>query len=907
MRSFLQEVVEHLDLSPDRLSGYVFVLPNKRAGSFLKHLLASRFDRPTLAPTIVSIEDFVQEVSDLKVISNTELLFHTYQAYRSLDQLQHKDDLETFSGWITPLLADFNEIDRYCLPADELFLNLGRIKAMERWNIEGEPTSMVESHLQFWEQLPLLYAELQERLLSSGLGYQGLVYRKAAEDIEHYSKAAEIKQKTHVFVGFNALNVAEEVIIQELLNKDMAAVYWDMSAYFLGKKGDGVSLFLSKYLNSWPHFRKNEPLFVHEHYSSDKQVELVEVQKQIGQVHFAAQLLASLSDSELANTAVVLADENLLTPLLHALPANVTQVNVTMGTPLRAAPASSFFEQLLLLKSRSGRNLHHAAVSSILQHPMSRLLIGRPLKIISELNRLNLSYPSSEELVELADQADKYMVEKLFSPWEDIEQAITHCLQLIEFWREKQALGPLLTASLFKLNQVFEQIAELQGQFGLLEKISSLHSLYQELVRMEQLDLEGQPLAGLQIMGLLETRALDFERVIMLSVNEGKLPAGRQGSTYLSHDIKTAFDLPTYDEKDAIFAYHFFRLLFRARTIHLLYNDHSEGISTGEQSRFIRMLRLQQIPTHQITEIKANPALRVSEKKLLTIAKNDSIIRRLADHAASGFSPSALTTYIRNPIDFYQRYILGIREADELEETVAYNTLGTIVHDSLEELYLPLAGEVLEVKGLKGMLEKCNHVVDVQFAHHFRKGDLNTGMNRIIHEVARRYVQKLIELDISVVEAGNSIQLLELEKDLRAELSSNLLPGGVYVKGKADRIDRYNGKLRVIDYKTGKVAPKNLDVTEWESLNTDYEKSKAYQVLLYALLIEADYPGEEMEAGVISFKNFSSGFIPFKFNKDQRIERALLSEFEPVLLALISEICSADIPFTEKEIPKHAY
>ena len=314
MRSFLQEVVEHLDLFPDRLSGYVFVLPNKRAGSFLKHLLASRFDRPTLAPAIVSIEDFVQEVSDLKIISNTELLFHTYQAYRSLDQLQHKDDLETFSGWITPLLADFNEIDRYCLPADELFLNLGRIKAMERWNIEGEPTSMVESHLQFWEQLPLLYAVLQERLLSSGLGYQGLVYRKAAEDIEHYSKAAEIKQKTHVFVGFNALNVAEEVIIQELLNKDMAAVYWDMSAYFLGKKGDGVSLFLSKYLNSWPHFRKNEPLFVHEHYSSDKQVELVEVQKQIGQVHYAAQLLASSSDRELDNTAVVLADENLLTP-----------------------------------------------------------------------------------------------------------------------------------------------------------------------------------------------------------------------------------------------------------------------------------------------------------------------------------------------------------------------------------------------------------------------------------------------------------------------------------------------------------------------------------------------------------------------------------------------------------------
>ena len=156
MRSFLQEVVEHLDLSPDRLSGYVFVLPNKRAGSFIRHLLASGFDRPTLAPAIVSIEDFVQEVSDLKIISNTELLFHTYQAYRSLDQLKHKDDLETFSGWITPLLADFNEIDRYCLPPDELFLNLGRIKAMERWNIEGELTSMVESHLQFWEQLPLL-------------------------------------------------------------------------------------------------------------------------------------------------------------------------------------------------------------------------------------------------------------------------------------------------------------------------------------------------------------------------------------------------------------------------------------------------------------------------------------------------------------------------------------------------------------------------------------------------------------------------------------------------------------------------------------------------------------------------------------------------------------------------------
>ncbi len=462
--------------------------------------------------------------------------------------------------------------------------------------------------------------------------------------------------------------------------------------------------------------------------------------------------------------------------------------------------------------------------------------------------------------------------------------------------------------ALFELYTIFSKIETLNNEYPYLKTVKTIQHFYNELITTTTLDYQGDAYNGLQIMGVLESRVLDFENVIVTSVNEGILPSGKSNASFITYDLKSHYGLPKYTEKDAIYTYHFTHLLHRAKNVTLLYNTQSEGMNAGEKSRFITQLEIDNLPNHNIRHFSVAPKINIGKTALKKIKKTPDIINRLKEIAAKGFSPSALTNYIRNPIDFYFQSILKIREVDEVEETVAANTLGTIVHDTLETLYKPLIGKILTSEILKSLKKEIQAEVTKQFEKTFEGGDFTKGKNLLIFEVAKKYVSNFIDFEIRDIDAGNEIKIIQLEQKMYAPLAIPTLDFPVNIGGKVDRVDSYNGVLRIIDYKTGKVNQGDIEIMDWTDLTNDYSYSKAFQVLAYAYMFNNKEKITKAEGGIISFKNLGAGFLKFATKekargpKDQIITQETLVQFKEQLVALISEICDLQIPFTEKEV-----
>jgi len=905
MRPFLEATIESLRSTYTDLSNVTLILPSKRAGGFLKNYLRNSSTSTYFAPTIVSIEEFIEELSQLSIIDSTELLFKSYEAYSQTDSFQKKEDFEGFASWATTILNDFNEIDRYLVPTSSFFNYLSSIKLLERWTTDKDPSKLVSDFTQFWKQLPAFYDTLQSYLLKENLGYQGMVYRKASEDIEHYLAAHSAKQ--HVFIGFNALNTAEQQIIQALLENGNGSIYWDNDACFYEDQKHSASHFIRQYEKKWPYLKQHPPQFITNNYALPKNIDIVSIQKNIGQAKYVGDLLTALDPEVLEKTAIVLADEQLLIPTLYALPESVQQINVTMGAPLKSFPAATLLQRLLKLHSSQATNYYYKEVIALLEHPTMLQFIPKAKELTTYIIDQNLSHITPDEIEQAAPEiASKLSL--LFTPWQSSEKAL---LALSKFIDElaKGSLTKMDRIVCFKLNEMFEKIRGLQQNYSHLTQIKTIYSLFNELLATTQLDFEGDAYQGLQIMGLLETRCLDFENIILLSVNEGILPAGKSNASFITYDLKQEYNLPSYTEKDAIYTYHFYRLLTRAKNITLMYNSLAEGLNAGEKSRFLLQLEVEKQPGHHIRSKQITPNVIGFSRAPLSVPKTDAILIQLKQLAKKGFSPSALTSYIRNPIDFYKQKVLGICEFDAIEETVASNTLGTIVHDSLEQLYLPLVNTTLSKNSLQGILKTSANVVSIQFEKSFKGGDYSHGKNLIIFEIAKKYVEKLIQYDMTQIESGRTIEVIAIEAELETELNIPELAIPIKLKGKVDRIDRIDGQTRIIDYKTGRVMQNELEVTDWDDLVKEYSYSKAFQVLTYATMGSEYTKSFPISAGVISFKNMGAGFLSFakkdtKFSKskDHIIDPMVLSNFSEALKKLLLELFDPNIPFTDREL-----
>jgi len=908
MLAFLEETIRTIQNKHEDISNCVLILPSKRAGGFLKNYLLKHTTKTIFSPKIISVEEFIEELSGLTIINPEELLIKSFQAYSTTEGIVEKESFEDYTSWANALLNDFSEIDRYLVNPKAFFDYLSSIKTLEKWGVTNEQTPLIANYLQFWNNLLPFYLQLNDLLAQEQLGYQGMVYRKAAEDIEHY--IAHHGTQEHIFIGFNALNTAEQQIIQELLETGHTEVFWDVDAYFYNDNQHSASTFVRSYLKDWKYYQNNPLPSLSANYELNKNITIVEAQNNIAQVKYLGNLLASYSEEKLNNTAIVLADETLLLPVLYSLPQNVTQANVTMGVTLGAFVATTFFELLLKVHLNASNNFYYKTVISILHHPLSRHLLNHPEIIVTTISKQNIAYTSLEKLVATAHESDREVIEILFGPWNNRSQtALQNCRSLLRKLKDIKEARAIEKLVWRQLDEVFHRILILNNSCAYLNELSSVYSLFMALAPSISLDFEGDAYNGLQIMGVLETRGLDFENIIMLSVNEGTLPAGKSNASFITYDLKKQFGLPLYTDKDAIYTYHFYRLLHRVENATLVYNSFSQGLNSGEKSRYLLQLEIEKPPAHSLSFEAVAASVSIQKKTLQHIKKNEAILSRLKEIGGKYFSPSALTNYVRNPMDFYYQKILKINEAVEVEETVAYNTLGTIVHNALENLYMPFVGEVLEIEKLSKLKKQIDTEVIAQFKENFREGDFTKGKNLIIFEVAKRYVSNLVQLDLKELKAGNSIKILQLEADLKTKITLPELDFPVYLGGKVDRVDLYNNQVRIIDYKTGAVRQADVEITHWDSVTKDYKYSKAFQVLAYSLIMHRELSYDHMEAGIISFKNLSGGFLKFAKRekprggvKDVIISEEILNEFTLQLKQLILEICDPNTPFTEKEI-----
>lgn len=910
-QSFIEDVIDDLWNIHESVDNFIFILPSKRAGTFLKKAISKKAKKTIQSPAIYSIEEFIETVAEIVSANNTQQLFELYKAYLEIGDYE-KESFDSFLNWAQTILQDFNEIDRYLIDVEKLFSGLAAVQEVNHWSLSSEKTEMIENYLHFWGHLEPIYKQFTDNLLTKRIGHQGLVYRRAYEKIDDYLKN---ESKTHVFLGFNALNSAESSIIQRMLAAN-AKIYWDIDHYFLNDKLHDAGLFIRQHYKLWDFYKTNKPKGLSSYYLTDKQIEIIGVPKNISQAKYVGNLLAQLelkNPDVIKTSAVILGDENLLNPILNSIPPSISAVNITMGQKLEDTQLASFFKGLLEIQElHTKRGWFYKDFLSFISHSYADLLLRNSNvdvdKLLSTIKSRNWLYVNTATL-QTFNTEESLMTTLLFGHYDsDAKNVIERCakltLELKEIFSKEK--NHMVLEQLYRFHNLFNQIKSILATYSYVKNPKALKILFQQLLASETLDFQGDPLEGLQIMGMLESRNLDFETVILTSVNEGILPSGKSNNSYIPFDLKIEHGLPTYKEKDAVYTYHFYRLLQRAKQVYIIYNTEPDVLEGGERSRMITQL-LTDENRKDIKEKIATPFLHPTIDDQEKIIKTDSLLINIFGCAKKGFSPSSLSSYIKNPIDFYTRSILGIRDIVAVEETIAANTFGTIVHDTLEELYTPFIGKELSISSLENAKAEIPSLVNSNFKKTYFDGDTSTGKNYLSYHVIIKYVQGFIDLELKELE-NHTIKILALEKKLTLDLEVPGIDFPVLLKGKLDRIDEFDGVTRIIDYKTGKVEKRNVEIKDWDSLIEEAQYGKAFQLLCYSYMYSKVHSAGDILAGIISLKNLREGLLlfaqkePVGTQKTAVINDATLLTFENLLHQLIQEIFDPEVPFLEKEL-----
>lgn len=900
MEPFLQNVVKNLIKTDINFSDAILVLPNQRAGVYLKKHLKDILQENSFLPDIITFDKFAEQLSGIPKTPAIELLFDFYTVYKKETPQKLLEPFETFVQWAKVILDDINEIDAYLLDPKSIFGTLKEINEIQNWSPD---TELTQNYLTFFQKLEVYYNELKKLLASKQKAYQGLLFKEAVKSVHLF---IENTDKHVFFIGFNHLTTSEIQIIQELLVADRGKIYFDISKALLKTK---AGYFISTYLETWPYFNNPKRKELPESSFNPDAIEIIGVSQNVGMLKYAGELLQKKTvNSE--KTALVLADQSVLAIALNTIPKDILSVNITMGIPLKQVPFSDLIKTIFELHSNRGKNegYYHKNVFKIIQHPTIQSHIKGSDKCYAYLVEQNRAYISYTEIVDsnkVFENSEKEIINNIFKPIldTDIYSILTTISQLINYLKDRVSLYD--KEMLYQHYLLIEQLKKLTTRYNYITSIRALFQLYKQLLFSEKISFIGEPLEGLQIMGFLETQAIDFDQLIITSVNEGVLPKGKQAKSFIPFDVRKHFGLPTYQEEDAISSYHFYRLLERTKKAFLLYNSQTDSFGSGEKSRLLTQL-IWDFPDikQKIIHCPVSSALGT----LKHINKTPEILSQLKGLCQKGISPSALGLYLYNPLAFYYQKVLGIKEIKGIEETVENNTMGTIIHSALEELYKPFIGKTLTVNALEKTISSIQQSTHAAFQKTYKNGQFKHGKNRLIFEVIVNFITRFIKKELQEVKQGKKIKIIALEKELKASISFQKFDFPITFKGFVDRIDEVNGVLRIVDYKSGKVLSNELKIDDFPKIKTTYKYAKGLQVLLYAYLFKHskkyNHTGE-LQAGIISFKNLNSGFIPAHFskqkNKDSAITNEKLDLFINTIEDLLLEVFDPSIPFVEKE------
>jgi hypothetical protein len=863
-KSFLGNVVQTLKAQKPDWENMCFVLPNRRAQLFLQKELTAALEGPLILPQSFSIDDFVVAISTLKPATDLEQQQALYQSYCvSIDKKEKPNSFETFLGWSTPLLKDLNTIDQYLVDRKAFFSYMSSLHEIRAWGQAQD--KLIQDYKAFWERLPEMYYEFMHRLEESGKTTPGMCYRMSTELLETF---LQHNSKTQfVFCGFNALSPSEIFIVRELLTQGRAQVFWDIDKEMLDDELHQAGRFIRGYISSWPEYKQQPFDQAHTFFYAPKSIEVTEVQQQVGQAKEIGSILAKMDHQrDWSKTAVVLADESLLMPLLYALPSSMEKLNITMGFPLDQHPTAIFVNALLKMALRqTAKGFYFADVESVLSMPETKALFTSSAPnvdtVLEQAKKDHRGYVDTAFIKAIVPKAAHERVDTLFRLNGTPDQWVADMLEVLPLFydvQQSQAIKQAYSLAVEKLMVLLSQIKEVAAALNQTFSFSLLRNLYSQLSAGQKLNFVGAPLEGLQILGVLETRAIDFDNVLMAGVNEGLLPGQSVQPSWIPYEVKKAFGLPTQDEQDAIFTYHFYRLMYRATKVKLFYNGTTDGIQVGERSRFIRQWAFDCPEAHKWQEHTQEVPFVPPPSSHKSVPKTAAVMEKLAELAKLGFSPSGLNVFVKDGYAFYKRYLLGLREEDELETFFSHKTYGTLIHNALEALYTPHVGKQLTQADCREMIARVDTVVDEIVKREHPQNI--SGKNVLALAAIKRNIQNVITHEQADIQQGNVIEIIALEQKLSMTQAVAGIDAPVTFKGTVDRVDKHNGTIRVLDYKTGQTQ--DLGIMDWTDLAYDPERGQARQLLLYAMLWNTHNPDNlAAQAGIIALKQYKKGVL----------------------------------------------
>ncbi|ADQ78682.1 hypothetical protein Palpr_0523 [Paludibacter propionicigenes WB4] len=954
MNSFLYRVAQtYYSHHTESISNLSFVFPNRRAGLFFQRYISQIAAKPIFSPEILTINECFSMASQWQTADRLSNLFRLYRIY--IEQSGSDESFDSFVFWGEMLLSDFDDVDKYRVDARQLFTNITELKQIDQmFNIFTE--KQVEAIRQFWSNfvpvtegksqedfiatwkilLPV-YEQFRAELIAENTATEGMICRDVADRLRAKEPVSELEEKQFVFIGFNALNPCERTLMAELKKRGQADFYWDYDAAELRDADNQASRFYAENIHLFP---SKYEIDADVESLQEKEIELIAVPSAVGQTKQVYSILNKLYPTEnddkdksqlittdyqlpttnWINTAVVLPDESLLVPLLHSLPAQIGKVNVTMGFPLKSTPVSGLIEHIFELQCRmrtSGDRIsfYHQTVSNILNHQYIALLCG------DEANRITHQMAENNWIYIDADELKRNeLLATIFVPQTDTQTFLPYLLHILRTLQNgwQQASGEehnyqlecdFLYQYYVTINRMSDIMKAKPMDVGM--SMETLVRLTRQLTSGITIPFIGEPLDGLQVMGVLETRGLDFENLIITSFNEGVFPAKSSNNSFIPYNLRRGFELPTTEHQDAITAYNFYRLIHRAKRIYFLYDSRTEGMQTGEVSRFMHQLHYHYDVKVQKKTVSFD--IGFGSPQAIQIDKTAAVMEKLLRFTSSekyspALSASSINTYIDCPLQFYLTKVENVEQTDEVAETVEANMFGTLFHKVMENLYLPYKGQLMQSDDFDSLIKntlKIDLEINSAFSREYFKKKNNAvvqleGNNLLIASVLRKYILQVLKIDQKYA----PFKYIGSEEKFTIKYPIQNTKTGVNIKGFIDRIDEKEGRLRILDYKTGsgKLDFRNLD--EVFEHDKDNRPKFVLQTFLYCILYQDENKVSNLTPGIFYIRDlFKEDFDTVLINKESKEKVTDFEQYNEAfrkhLTTCLDEMFNPEVPFTQ--------
>lgn len=890
------------------------VFPNRRAGLFLEKALKKQISQPIWLPTTLGLDNFLQNYFNQKYSTELEQKVALFNCYKQVYGEGNKS-LQEFLKFSSALLSDFNDILESSVSTEDLLKNLLEIKKIEHWDTENPNREKLKAEfLIFWQKLPKLYDSYLQLFKNKTLFNRSYAENQLANQLKE--KKAQFNHPI-VFAGFNALSEAELEIMGQLKNQFSAQFYFDIDAYYFNNPVHQAAKPLKNVLKK---LKIETPNWIHNSiHETPKQIEIHGAPGNFYQLKLAGNLLKNIPEHEQKKTAVILCNPNLAIDFLSAIPQNISALNISIGFPIKTHYLFKLYEQLTQLFYQIAKQKQNGKILYIKYSDLQKITENEIIKNFANADELKQieaffknfhhTFINADLLSQLQSQINvQSTITKVLIQW------INSLFSKDESWHQFKDFFDLFD-TIFSQNEVDvltreihlllkTEIISIDDQIEKLKiakTAENFHALFVYLLQNLNIDLIGEPLEGLQVIGLLETRNLDFDHLIFISVNEGVLPSPKNTDSLIPYDVRKAYNLPTYEQHDGIFSYHFYRAIQRAKNVTLIYNALTDDFGKGEKSRFIYQIEnesafKQYIVSNKIHQLNIPSITQKPLQVKTNQEEKESLIQYLTK---SGLSPSAFNTYHLNPIEFYFRYVLGIKEEKEYTETLNPAELGDVIHQILQDFYSSIEKHPDNSAYLKECIKKIKPEVEKAFFQKFNRTNNFSGKTILLKNITSQLIVKVLLHDIQ----NPNFKVYKLEEELIHHLKVE--GNEIKLKGKADRIDVFEDTLRVIDYKTGYVDEKELNISSVEALFNEEFNPKAMQLMFYAYLTSIAEKKLALPIQSCIFSTSKSKELHYlQINKSKEIKPEYFIEFEKLLIQNIEKILEGN-DFMEPEKPKY--